>query len=144
MYAAAVEVEVGHARHGGNDKIDDALFVLVPCGLGGIVKVTGQHGRDQQYGVNDVLHLEWQEGQRHQCDAQHKDQAGTAGLALGKRTVHRKFAAMVVRKFIVKNRIHQGREGKGKQECQSIHTALSHDRKQPFDHIQSSSFFTCL
>ncbi len=144
MHAAAIEVEIGHACHRSNDKIDDALFVLVPGGLGCIVKVAGQHRCNEQHRINDVFHLERQERQRHQCDAQHKNQAGTAGLALGKCTVHRKFAAMVVRKFIVKNRIHQGREDKSQQECQGIHTALSHDRKQPFDHIQSSSFFTCL
>ena len=51
-------------------------------------------------------------------------------LTLGKRTVHRKLAAMVVRKLIVKNGVHQSREGKRQQECQSIDTALSYDRKQ--------------
>ena len=62
--------------------------------------------------------------------AQHEDQAGTTGLTLGKRTVHRKLAAMVVRKLIVKNGVHQSRKGKRQQECQSIDTALSYDRKQ--------------
>ncbi|VDR36849.1 Uncharacterised protein [Alistipes sp. cv1] len=37
---------------------------------------------------------------------------------------------MVVRKLIVKNGVHQSRKGKRQQECQSIDTALSYDRKQ--------------
>ena len=51
-------------------------------------------------------------------------------LTLGKRTVHRKLAAMVVRKLIVKNGVHQSRKGKRQQECQSIDATLSYDRKQ--------------
>ena len=50
-------------------------------------------------------------------------------------------AAMVMGEPVMKNGIHQSRESKCQQKCQSIHAALSHDRKQQFDHIQSSSFF---
>ena len=130
IHTAAVEVEVGHTCNNGNGKINDTLFILVPCSFSSIVKVAGQHGCNEQDGVDDVFHLERQECQRYQCDAQHEDQAGTTGLTLGKRTVHRKLAAMVVRKLIVKNGVHQSRKGKRQQECQSIDAALSYDRKQ--------------
>ena len=141
VHTAAVEVQVSGTGYNGDHKIDQAFFVLIPCGLCRIVKVTGQHGRNEQHGVDDILHLEGQEGHRHQRDAQHEDQAGTAGLALGKCTIHRKLAAMVMGEPVMKNGIHQSRESKCQQKCQSIHAALSHDRKQQFDHIQSSSFF---
>ena len=143
LHPAAVEVQVGDTGHDGDHKINDALLVLVPGGLGGIVEVAGEHGRDEQHRVDDILHLERQECQRHQRDAQHEDQAGAAGLALGQAAVDRKLAAVVMGKFIVEYRIHQSREDKGQQERQSVHAALPHDRKQHFDHLQNSSFFCC-
>ena len=105
LHAAAVEVEVGHACHHGDDKVDDAFFVLVPGLFGGIVKVAGEHGSDEQHGVDDIFYPERQECQRHQRDAQHEDQAGTAGLALGQAAIDGKFTAMVVGKLVVEQRI---------------------------------------
>ena len=114
VHPAAVEVQVGDARQHRNDKINDALFVLVPSGLGGIVQIAGEHGGDEQHIVHHILGVEGQERQRHQRDAQHKDQPGASRLALGKFAVHRKGAAMVVGQFIAENGICQG----GQDKCQ--------------------------
>ena len=119
----AVEVQVGHARHNGDDQIDQALFVLVPGGLGGIVKIAGEHGRNEQDGVDDILYLKGHHGQRDQCDAEHKDEAGAPGLALGEFAVHGKRAAMVVGELIVEHRVHQRGQRKCKQKAQRIHGA---------------------
>ena len=134
VYAAAVEVQVGDARQHRNDKINDALFVLVPRGLGGIVQIAGQHGGDDQHIVHHILGGEGQERQRHQCDAQHKDQSGASRLALGKLAVHRKGAAVVVGQFIAENGIRQGGQGKRQQKCHGIHAPLPDDRGKHLDH----------
>ena len=135
LHAAAVEVEVGHACHHGDDKVDDAFFVLVPGLFGGIVKVAGEHGSDEQHGVDDIFHPERQECQRHQRDAQHEDQAGTAGLALGQAAIDGKFTTMVVGKLVVEQRIGKRGERKCQQKRCGIHPALPDDRHQRFDHI---------
>ena len=119
----AVEVQVGHARHNGDDQIDQALFVLVPGSLGGIVKIAGEHGRNEQDGVDDVLCFKGHHGQRDQCDAEHEDEAGAPGLALGEFAVHGKRAAMVVGELIVEHRVHQRGQRKCKQKAQRIHGA---------------------
>ena len=119
----AVEVQVGHARHNSDDQIDQALFVLVPGSLGGIVKIAGEHGRNEQDGVDDILCLKRHHGQRDQCDAEYKDEAGTPGLALGEFAIHGKRAAMVVGELIVEHRVHQRGQRKCKQKAQRIHGA---------------------
>ena len=134
MYVAAVEVQVGDARQHCNDKINDALFVLIPRGLGGIVQIAGEHGSDQQHIVHHILGGEGQKRQRHQCDAQHKNQSGASRLALGKFAVHRKGAAVVVGQFIAENGIRQGSQGKRQQKCHGIHAPLPDDRGQHLDH----------
>ena len=134
VHPAAVEVQVGDARQHRNDKIDDALFVLVPSSLGGIVQIAGEHGSDQQHIIHHILGGEGQKRQRHQRDAQHKDQSGAARLALGKFAVHRKGAAMVVGQFIAENGIRQGGQGERQQKCHGIHAPLPDDRGKHLDH----------
>ena len=134
VYAAAIEVQVGDARQHRDDKIDDAFFVLIPGGFGGIVQITGEHGGDQQHIVHHILCVEGQKRQRHQCDAQHKDQSGASRLALGKLAVHRKGAAVIVGQFIAENGICQGGQGKCQQKCHGLHAPLPDDRGQHLDH----------
>ena len=134
MHPAAIEVQVGDARQHRDDKIDDAFFVLIPGSFGGIVQITGEHGSNEQHIVHHILCVEGQERQRHQCDAQHKDQSGASRLALGKLAVHRKGAAVVVGQFIAENGICQGGQGKRQQKCHGIHAPLPDDRGQHLDH----------
>ena len=134
VYAAAIEVQVGHARQHRNDKINDAFFVLIPRGLGGIVQIAGEHRGDEQHIIHYILGVEGQKRQRHQCDAQHKDQPGATRLALGKLAVHRKGAAMVVGQFIAENGIRQGGQSERQQKCHGIHAPLPDDRGQHLDH----------
>ena len=134
VYAAAIEVQVGDARQHRDDKINDAFFVLIPRGLGGIVQIAREHGGDEQHIVHHILGVEGQERQRHQRDAQYKDQSGASRLALGKLAVHRKGAAVVVGQFIAENGIRQGGQGKRQQKCHGIHAPLPDDRGQHLDH----------
>ena len=67
--------------------------------------------------------LKGHHGQRDQCDAEHEDEAGTPGLALGEFAVHGKRAAMVVGELIVEHRVHQRGQRKCKQKAQRIHGA---------------------
>ena len=118
-----VEVQVGHTCHNGDDQVDQTLFVLVPGGLGGIIEVAGKHGGDEQDGVDDVLGLKRHHGQRDQRNAEHEDEAGTTGLALGELAIHGESTAMIVGELIVEYRIHQRCQNKRHQEAQRIHGA---------------------
>ncbi len=122
-----LQVQVGHARHNGDDQIDQALFVLVPGGLGGIVKIAGEHGRNEQDGVDDVLCLKRHHGQRDQRDAEHEDESGTPGLALGELAVDGKGAAMVVGELVVEHRVHQ----RGQRKCKCRKPSASTVRGLP-------------
>lgn len=118
----AVEVQVGHARHNGDDQIDQALFVLVPGSLGGIVKIAGEHGRNEQDGVDDILCFKGHHGQRDQCDAEHKNEAGTPALPW--RVRHSRQTHGHGRgELIVEHRVHQRGQRKCKQKAQRIHGA---------------------
>ena len=123
--ARAVEVQVGNTCHHGDDEVDEALLVLVPRRLGGVVKVARQHGGDEQNGINKVLHLKRHHRQRHQRDAEHEDESGTPGLALGELAVDGEGTAMVVGELVVEDRVHQGGQGKRQQERQRVHGLLA-------------------
>ena len=125
VHGGAVEVQVGHTRHNGDDEVDEAFFVFVPGHLGGIVKIAGEHGGDEQHGIDDILGAQRHHRQRDQRDAEHEDEAGAAGLAFGKLAVHRKRAAMVVGELFPKDRIHQRRQRKSQQKSQRVHGALT-------------------
>ena len=103
LLAAVFRLAQGCPDACAQEVIDQALFVLVPGGLGGIVKIAGEHGRNEQDGVDDILCFKGHHGQRDQCDAEYKDEAGTPGLALGEFAVHGKRAAMVVGELIVEH-----------------------------------------
>ena len=113
MDRRAVEVQVGHTRHDGDDEVDEAFFVFVPRHFRSIVKIAREHGGNEQHGIDDILGAQRHHCQRNQRDAEHEDEAGTAGLALGELAVHRKGAAMVLGELFPEDRVHQRRQRKG-------------------------------
>ena len=129
LHAAAVEIQIGDAGHRRDDEIDQALFVFVPGGVGGVVQVARQHGRNEQHHIDAVFQMERHKGQGNQHDAQHKDQARAPGFALGQGAVHRVGPAMVLGQAAAEQAGKQPRKHERQQERQRIHPALANDRQ---------------
>ena len=136
LHAAAVEIQVGHTCHHRNGQVDQTFFVLVPSFFRCIIQVTGQHRSHQKHRVDQILGAERHKRKADQRNAQHKDQAGATGFALGQLSVHCKRTAMVLGKFITEQRVHQCGQCKCQQQCHCIYTPLPNGRCQHRNHFQ--------